>query len=214
VGFSWLRAVNDPCARASTGDNVSRRPRLWDACMNERSIFEAALDIESRTEREAYVARACGADQLLRRAVEKLLEAHDEPGDFMLRPAPDLITELDSRAAVEGPGSVIGAYKLLEQIGEGGFGVVYMAEQSRPVQRCVALKVLKAGMDTRQVIARFEAERQALALMEHENIAREVDAGTTASGRPYFVMELVAASRSPRTATAGRSTPARVSACS
>ena len=91
----------------------------------------------------------------------------------------------------EGPGSVIGPYKLLEQIGEGGFGVVYMAEQQQPVRRKVALKVIKPGMDTRQVIARFEAERQALALMDHANIAKVLDAGATDSGRPYFVMELV-----------------------
>ena len=91
----------------------------------------------------------------------------------------------------EQPGTVIGPYKLLQQIGEGGMGTVYMAEQTRPVQRKVALKVIKPGMDTRQVIARFEAERQALALMDHPNIARVLDAGATESGRPYFVMELV-----------------------
>src|SRR5262249_30530094 len=91
----------------------------------------------------------------------------------------------------EGPGAVIGPYKLLEQIGEGGFGVVYMAEQTQPVRRRVALKVLKPGMDTRQVVARFEAERQALAIMDHPNIAKVLDGGATPSGRPYFVMELV-----------------------
>src|SRR5579864_2711046 len=91
----------------------------------------------------------------------------------------------------EGPGTLIGRYKLLQQIGEGGFGIVYIAEQQEPVRRMVALKVIKAGMDTREVVARFEAERQALALMDHPNVARIVDGGTTASGRPYFVMDLV-----------------------
>src|SRR5205807_653805 len=91
----------------------------------------------------------------------------------------------------EGPGTVIGAYKLVEQIGEGGFGIVFLAEQQQPVRRKVALKILKPGLDTRQVVARFEAERQALALMDHHNIARVLDGGESASGRPYFVMELV-----------------------
>ena len=94
-------------------------------------------------------------------------------------------------SAGEGPGTVIGTYKLLEQIGEGGMGLVFMADQLQPVRRRVALKILKPGMDTRQVVARFEAERQALAMMEHAHIAQIFDAGTTATGRPYFVMELV-----------------------
>jgi serine/threonine protein kinase/predicted Zn-dependent protease len=158
--------------------------------MNERSIFLAALDIDDRAQREAYVVRACGSDSVLRSQVEDLLAAHAEPGNFMQRSAP-AVAGLAERTVVEGPGTVIGAYKLLEQIGEGGFGVVYMAEQSQPVQRRVALKVLKPGMGTRQVIARFEAERQALALMDHPNIAHVFDGGKTASGRPYFVMELV-----------------------
>jgi hypothetical protein len=104
---------------------------------------------------------------------------------------PGLITALDVAPPAERVGSTIGRYKLLERIGEGGFGVVYMAEQQTPVRRKVALKVIKPGLDTRQVIARFEAERQALAMMDHENIARVFDAGATDSGRPYFVMELV-----------------------
>src|SRR6202043_562087 len=95
------------------------------------------------------------------------------------------------RASAEGPGTVIGPYKLLQQIGEGGMGIVYMAEQTQPVQRKVALKIIKAGMDSRQVVARFDAERQALAMMDHVNIARVLDAGATEAGRPYFVMELV-----------------------
>jgi serine/threonine protein kinase/Flp pilus assembly protein TadD len=160
-------------------------------CMNERSIFLAALDIGDSSQREAYVLRACDGDKSLRTQVEELLAAHDEPGGFMQQSALRLVTELDDRPVVEGPGSMIGGYKLLEQIGEGGFGVVFMAEQSRPMVRRVALKVLKPGMDTRQIIARFEAERQALALMDHPNIAHVFDGGETASGRPYFVMELV-----------------------
>src|SRR5207247_2848703 len=106
-------------------------------------------------------------------------------------PSSHLAASVDERLVSECPGTVIGPYKLLEQIGEGGFGVVYMAEQQQPVRRKVALKVIKPGMDSKQVIARFEAERQALALMDHTNIARVLDAGATDSGRPYFVMELV-----------------------
>src|SRR5207342_777303 len=105
------------------------------------------------------------------------------------------------------PGTVIGRYKLLEPIGEGGYGVVFMAEQTSPVQRKVALKIIKAGMDTRQVIARFEAERQALALMDHPNIAKVFDAGTTETGRPYFVMELVKGVPVTRYCDANRLTP-------
>jgi serine/threonine protein kinase len=159
--------------------------------MNERSIFLAALELDDPSQREAYLARVCGADALMRSQLEKLLEAHEEPGGFMQQAAPTLVTRPSERPIVEGPGTLIGGYKLLEQIGEGGFGVVFMAEQSRPVVRRVALKVLKPGMDTRQIIARFEAERQALALMDHPNIAHVFDGGETVSGRPYFVMELV-----------------------
>jgi serine/threonine protein kinase/Tfp pilus assembly protein PilF len=157
--------------------------------MTERTIFLAALDIDDPAERAAYVDRACGDNAGLRAQVEGLLNAHEQPAGFMARPAPALVT-IDHPAAEE-PGTVIGPYKLLEQIGEGGFGVVYMAEQTAPVRRKVALKLLKPGMDTRQVVARFEAERQALAIMDHPNIARVFDGGMTPSGRPYFVMELV-----------------------
>src|SRR5205823_9869089 len=108
----------------------------------------------------------------------------------MERPAAALVGTQDGPPAAEGPGAAVGPYKLLEQIGEGGFGIVFMAEQQHPLRRRVALKVIKPGMDTKQVIARFEAERQALALMNHPNIARVLDGGETASGRPYFVMEL------------------------
>jgi serine/threonine protein kinase/Flp pilus assembly protein TadD len=178
-------------AKNSSSDGVACPNLALMKCMNERSIFESALDIDDPSERDAYVASACGADTTLRREVEKLLSAHHQPGDFMRRPAPESVAGLDARAVAEGPGTVIGSYKLLEQIGEGGFGFVYMAEQSQPVHRRVALKILKPGMDTRQVIARFEAERQALALMDHPHIAHVFDGGETASGRPYFVMELV-----------------------
>ena len=122
--------------------------------------------------------------------VEKLLQAHFRAGNFLEPSATTLQPAID-QAIQEGPGTVIGPYKLLQQIGEGGMGVVFLAEQSRPVQRKVALKIIKPGMDTRQVIARFAAEQQALALMDHPNIARVFDAGATESGRPYFVMELV-----------------------
>ena len=159
--------------------------------MTERTIFLAALDIDDPSERAAYVDRACGADAGLRGQVENLLKAHGQSGEFMDQPAPALVATIDQPSVAERPGVVVGAYKLLEQIGEGGFGVVFMAEQTHPVRRKVALKVLKPGMDTRQVVARFEAERQALAIMDHPNIAKVFDGGATPSGRPYFVMELV-----------------------
>src|SRR5262249_21244076 len=126
----------------------------------------------------------------LRRRVEQLLAARPKAEGFLEPPAPEPAATADEPAR-ERPGAVIGPYKLLEQIGEGGFGVVFLAEQTRPVQRQGALQGIQAGMDSRQVIARFEAERQALALMDHANIARVFDAGATASGLPYFVMELV-----------------------
>src|SRR5205823_3636246 len=126
----------------------------------------------------------------LRQRVEALLAADERVGSFLAAPVAVADVAIEVRMG-EQPGTVIGPYKLLEQIGEGGMGLVFMAEQTQPVRRKVALKILKPGMDTRQVVARFEAERQALALMEHPNIAKVFDAGTTASGRPYFVMELV-----------------------
>ena len=132
------------------------------------------------------------ADRLiqLRDEIEALLGAHERP--LGLLDVPDVVRPtVDMPAAFEGPGTVVGPYKLLQAIGEGGMGTVYMAEQTQPVRRMVALKLIKAGMDSRQVIARFEAERQALALMDHPNIAKVLDAGTTENGRPYFVMELV-----------------------
>jgi WD40 repeat protein/serine/threonine protein kinase len=158
--------------------------------MTERSVFLAVLDIENPTERAAYLDRACAGDPALRAQVEQLLKAHQEPGPFMDRPAPVLVDTAEEPIS-ERPGTIIGPYKLMEQIGEGGMGLVFVAEQQQPVRRKVALKVIKPGMDTREVIARFEAERQALALMDHPHIAHVLDAGATASGRPYFVMELV-----------------------
>jgi serine/threonine protein kinase/tetratricopeptide (TPR) repeat protein len=152
-----------------------------------REIFVNAVGQVPRPQWDAYVAEACGDDPELLRRVQQLLRAHAEPGSFL--EAADPVA--GGPPLREGPGTVIGPYKLLEQIGEGGFGVVFMAEQQHPVRRKVALKVIKPGMDTRQVIARFEAERQALALMDHPNIAHVLDAGETDSGLPYFVMELV-----------------------
>src|SRR6516225_4845905 len=128
-------------------------------------IFCDALELASSAERAAYLDRACGDDADLRRRVQRLLEAHAAADSFLA--AGPAVAAATTDLVTEAPGTVIGPYKLLEQIGEGGFGVVFMAEQQHPVRRKVALKVLKPGMDTRQVIARFEAERQALALMDH-----------------------------------------------
>jgi serine/threonine protein kinase len=154
-------------------------------------IFTQAVGLPA-DERAAYLERACGGDATLCQKVEALLQTHDHVGDFL--------EESPQKAAIEArvggptsekPGDRIGRYKLLQQIGEGGCGVVYMAQQEEPVRRRVALKIIKLGMDTKGVIARFEAERQALALMDHPNIAKVFDAGATDSGRPYFVMQLI-----------------------
>lgn len=160
----------------------------WDAAANE--IFLQALEIDSPGLRSGYVDDACGSDAELRTEVESLLDAHARVGDFLLNPTASLAGDANPDSEAE-PQVEIGRYKLLEEIGEGGFGVVYMAEQRRPVRRRVALKIIKPGMDTRHVIARFEAERQALAMMDHPNIARVFDGGATEHGHPYFVMELV-----------------------
>jgi serine/threonine protein kinase/Tfp pilus assembly protein PilF len=154
------------------------------------SIFAHAIEIESPADRAVFLEDACGAEGELRQEVEELVRNHFRAGDFMERPAAALAATV-VQAMAERPGTVIGPYKLMEQLGEGGMGLVFVAEQERPVRRKVALKVIKPGMDTRQVVARFEAERQALALMDHPNIARVLDGGETESGRPYFVMELV-----------------------
>jgi serine/threonine protein kinase len=167
--------------------------------MTEDSIFAAALK-KDPAERAAYLDEACARDPALRAQVEALLRAHAEAGSFLQQPSVaqeaspavgDSPPEVNTGSSAERPGMRIGPYKLLQQIGEGGMGIVFMAEQEEPVRRQVALKIIKPGMDSAQVIARFEAERQALALMDHPNIARVLDAGTTGSGRPYFVMELV-----------------------
>jgi len=162
----------------------------WNPRAND--IFLQALERRLPAERQAYLDAACADDAPLRAEVEGLLAAGAQAGSFLESPAiaPQLAVTVE-RPLVERPGTQIGPYKLLEQIGEGGFGIVFMAEQQQPLRRKVALKVLKPGMDTRQVVARFEAERQALALMDHPNIAKVLDAGATDSGRPYFVMDLV-----------------------
>src|SRR4051794_10434625 len=142
--------------------------------------------------RAAYLHRACGGDMTLRRKVEELLKEHFSDDSLLAGSA--LEGERPGIAALpveEAPAQVIGRYKLLEKIGEGGFGEVWMAQQREPVKRRVALKIIKLGMDSRQIVARFEAERQALAMMDHPNIARIFDADVTETGRLYFVMELV-----------------------
>ncbi len=159
----------------------------------EEAIFGAALMLPS-DQRPAFLSGACGEDLQLRNRVEILLRADAQAGAFLepSLPASDSSrTRVDSVSPSEKPGDVIGRYKIREKLGEGGCGAVYVAEQAEPVRRRVALKVIKLGMDTRNVIARFEAERQALAMMDHPNIARVLDAGATETGRPYFVMELV-----------------------
>jgi serine/threonine protein kinase/tetratricopeptide (TPR) repeat protein len=156
-----------------------------------RAVFCAALEKTTAGERGDYLDEACRGRPELRQRVEALLRAHEQASGFLREPSQNEARTVDEPPAGEQPGTLIGPYKLLEEIGEGGMGVVWMAEQTQPVRRKVALKVLKPGMDTRQVVARFEAERQALALMDHPSIAKVHDGGATASGRPYFVMELV-----------------------
>src|SRR5262245_37881281 len=190
-----------------------------------RALFSKALECQTAEEQAAFLDQACQGDAALRAQLEDLLQAHREAGSFLQGPSADLSSRVgEGRAWVKGgltvdeqppserPGTVIGPYKLIEQIGEGGMGTVWMAQQTEPVKRLVAVKLIKAGMDSRQVIARFEAERQALALMDHPNIARVLDGGTvggdrsgsrqtseaaslgtlrnSATGRPYFVMDL------------------------
>jgi serine/threonine protein kinase/tetratricopeptide (TPR) repeat protein len=156
-------------------------------------IFHAASELPTPEQQEKFLNRACLGEADLRREVEALLKAAPA-GDELFQPLEQSglrSGDVSIAPATERAGTVIGRYKLLEQIGEGGMGVVYMAEQEAPVRRRVALKIIKLGMDTKQVVARFEAERQALAMMEHPHIAKILDAGATDSGRPYFVMELV-----------------------
>jgi len=158
--------------------------------LDEREIFCEALDRPATQDRARYLDEVCGDDAGLRARVQALLNAHQEAGSFLADATGGTATHPDAPPVAE-PGQAIGPYKLLERIGEGGMGEVWMAEQREPMQRKLALKIIKAGMDTQQVVARFEAERQALALMDHPNIAKVFDAGATDSGRPFFVMELV-----------------------
>ena len=163
-----------------------------------RRVFMEIADLPEN-ERQSVLLRECGSDQALRTEVEALLLAEQGAGGFMAAPTSDASDAGSSSASSEtvieslreGPGTRIGPYKILQLIGEGGFGSVFMADQEKPVSRKVALKIIKLGMDTRQVVARFEQERQALAMMDHPNIARVLDAGATETGRPFFVMELV-----------------------
>jgi len=157
---------------------------------NVEIILLEALEQESPAARAAYLDQAC-ADARTRAELESLLKSHEQAEDFLKASPGDIEVTWDESPLAEAPGTVVGRYKLLEKIGEGGMAVVYMAEQEEPIRRKVALKIIKLGMDTRQVIARFEAERQALAMMDHPNIAKVLDAGATDTGRPYFVMELV-----------------------
>jgi serine/threonine protein kinase/tetratricopeptide (TPR) repeat protein len=156
-----------------------------------QEVFLAAVERHAPDQWDAYLVEACAGDEELRAQVGMLLKAHAQEGSLPGRAALGLDRTGDFQPLTECPGTVIGPYRLMEQIGEGGMGLVFVAEQQHPVRRKVALKVIKPGMDSRAVIARFEAERQALALMDHPNIARVLDGGETSSGRPYFVMELV-----------------------
>src|SRR5213596_36859 len=172
----------------SVGSGASLRGRVSELFVRAREIPPEA--------RQQFLAGACEGDHDLRRQVEELLLEQESVGTFLETPAssdPLFLARAGSGevAVTEKAGDRIGRYKLLEQIGEGGCGVVYMAEQEEPVRRRVALKVIKLGMDTKQVLARFEAARQALAMMDHPNIAKVLDGGATQSGRLYFVMELV-----------------------
>ena len=172
--------------------------------LSEKSIFLEALDIESLTERIAFVQTACRGNAALLASVSALLhqhERHDNPVDtpIVAKSERHIVTMEDTASIVSGNnpvpvcalGSMIGPYKVMEQIGEGGFGLVYVADQQSPIRRRVALKIIKPGMESREVLTRFDAERQAIALMDHPNIARVFDAGVTESAQPYFVMELV-----------------------
>ena len=154
-----------------------------------KSIFVSVLDMES-VDREAYLDEHCGEDAEMRAEVMELLGLGQKAGNYMAVPTGAPMGTVDVPLHDSEP-QVIGSYKIREQLGEGGMGVVYVADQNQPIRRKVALKIIKPGMDSKQVISRFEAERQALAMMDHPNIAKVLDAGTTEGGRPYFVMELV-----------------------
>jgi serine/threonine protein kinase len=184
--------------------NPQKEPAMPIEPNSAKDIFLAAVERANPAERAAFLDEACAGNAELRRRVDALLCAHDEPGNILDRPAPeggptaaDDAASSDSGAPVAATGSTetvgnrIGPYKLMQRLGEGGMGTVWVAEQQEPVKRRVALKVIKPGLDSAQILRRFEAERQALALMDHVNIAKVLDAGTTDAGRPYFVMELV-----------------------
>jgi serine/threonine protein kinase/WD40 repeat protein len=171
---------------------------MLESSNRQKDIFLKALDLVSPAEQAAFLGQACGGDVALRRQIEAMLQAHAERDSFLEKPAAALSPTIDEptqcteeRAGTERLGTRVGPYKLLQQLGEGGMGVVFLAEQQESVRRMVALKIMKAGMNSAQVVARFEQERQALALMDHPNIAKVFDGGTTASGRPYFVMDLI-----------------------
>ena len=178
-----------------------------DTLSREEEVFDAARKLGDPAEREAYLERACDDDSNLRERVEALLSVHSHAEELFTEcisalrssadnpESPAAASDLARGSEEEQPGAQIGHYKILQKIGEGGCGAVYMAEQEKPMRRLVALKVIKLGMDTRAVIARFDAERQALAMMDHPNIAKVLDAGATHTGRPYFVMELVRGTR-------------------
>jgi serine/threonine protein kinase/WD40 repeat protein len=159
--------------------------------LDDKAIFNVARMIDSPRARAEYLEQVCADDAPRRERIIDLLRAYDHDQSFMEVPSVNMTQTVDTKIAPCPPGTVVGPYKIREQIGEGGMGVVYAAEQTVPIRRKVALKLIKPGRDTKEVIARFEAERQALAMMNHPNIARVLDAGTTANGQPYFVMELV-----------------------
>ncbi|MFT3780363.1 MAG: protein kinase, partial [Nibricoccus sp.] len=161
-----------------------------DSLSDDAQLFNAALAMPLE-ERNGFITRACGSDAERRKRVEELLHAHEQSSDFLEEPLTNRLKPARALAAEIKTGDHIGPYTIVQKIGEGGCGAVYEAEQLEPVRRRVALKVIKLGMDTKAVVARFEAERQALALMDHPNIARVLDAGVTEAGRPFFVMELV-----------------------
>ena len=193
----FLLSVRPSKAFCRTGGRTTHEDRTHVAIKVRERNLPGGADVEM-TNRPAWLDGECAQDAGLRRQVEALLKVHDEPDSLLDSPRIDVgISETPSdfpafdHPAPEQLGTKIGPYKLREQIGEGGMGIVYAAEQIEPVRRKVALKLIKPGMDSREVIARFESERQALAVMEHPNIARILDAGVTEVGRSYFVMELV-----------------------
>ena len=168
--------------------------------MSEQQIFIEAMEKETPEDRHRFLIEACGEDQELRQRLERLIQQATKVGSFLQTPAVDTTQTIDLRIASRQPAQ-IGPYKIREKIAEGGMGAVYVAEQTKPVRRKVALKVIRPGLAGPNVVARFEAERQALAMMNHPNIARVLDGGATEDDLPYFVMELVQDCRSPSTAT-------------